>query len=49
VQVSRAGVPAGTVSIPCRYVHTPSQVADYNDALGAVRLLVSALSGEYPP
>ena len=48
VQVSRAGVPAGTVSIPCRYVHTPSQVADYNDALGAVRLLVNALSGEYP-
>lgn len=48
VQVSRAGVPAGAISIPCRYVHTPSQVADYNDACGAVRLLVNALSGEYP-
>ena len=48
VQVSRAGVPAGTVSIPCRYVHTPSQMADYNDACGAVRLLVSALGEEYP-
>ena len=46
VQISRAGVPAGTVSIPCRYVHTPSQVADFNDARNAVRLLVSALSGE---
>ena len=46
VQISRAGVPAGTVSIPCRYVHTPSQVADCNDARNAVRLLVSALSGE---
>ena len=44
VQVSRAGVPAGAVSIPCRYVHTPSQVADYNDARNAVRLLVNALS-----
>ena len=29
---------------PCRYVHTPSQVADYNDARNAVRLLVNALS-----
>ncbi|MXY93514.1 MAG: M42 family metallopeptidase [Caldilineaceae bacterium SB0664_bin_27] len=48
VQVSRSGVPAGAISIPCRYVHTPSQVADYNDACGAVRLLVNALSGEYP-
>ena len=46
VQVSRAGVPAGTVSIPCRYVHTPSQVADCNDARNAVRLLVNALSSE---
>jgi endoglucanase len=48
VQVSRAGVPAGTVSIPCRYVHTPSQVADCNDARNAVRLLVNALSSELP-
>ena len=46
VQISRAGVPAGTVSIPCRYVHTPSQVADYNDARNAVRLLVNALSDD---
>ena len=46
VQISRAGVPAGTISLPCRYVHTPSQVADYNDARNAVRLLVNALSDD---
>ena len=46
VQLSRAGVPAGAISIPCRYVHTPSQVADYNDARNAVRLLVHALSDD---
>ncbi len=45
VQISRAGVPAGAVSIPCRYIHTPSQVIDYNDVRNAVRLLVNALSG----
>ena len=48
VQISRAGVPAGTISLPCRYVHTPSQVADYNDARNAVRLLVNALSDDPP-
>lgn len=46
VQVSRAGVPAGAVSIPCRYVHTPSQVADCEDARNAVSLLVGALSDQ---
>ena len=43
VQISRAGVPAGTISVPCRYIHTPSQVADYNDARNAVSLLVHLL------
>lgn len=44
IQTSRAGVPAGCVSIPCRYVHTPSEMVDYNDVTNAVRLLVAALS-----
>ncbi len=45
IQTSRGGVPTGCVSIPCRYVHSPSEMIDYNDALGASRLLVRALSG----
>jgi endoglucanase len=45
IQTTRAGVPAGCVSIPTRYVHSPSEVIDYGDAQGAVKLLVSALSG----
>ena len=45
VQVSRAGVPAGAVSIPSRYVHQPSQMIDYDDVQATVRLLVNALSG----
>ena len=44
IQTLRAGVPAGCVSIPCRYVHTPSEMVDYNDVTNAVRLLVAALS-----
>ncbi|MFZ5917847.1 MAG: M42 family metallopeptidase [Chloroflexota bacterium] len=44
IQLTRAGVPAGCVSIPCRYAHTPSEVVDYGDVTGAVGLLVAALS-----
>ena len=44
IQTSRAGVPAGCVSIPCRYVHSPSEMVDYADVTNAVALLVAALS-----
>jgi endoglucanase len=44
IQVSRAGVPAGCVSIPTRYVHSPSEVVDYRDVEAVVKLLLSALS-----
>jgi endoglucanase len=44
IQVSRAGVPAGCVSIPCRYVHSPSEMVDYGDVQGAVKLLLRALA-----
>lgn len=44
IQVTREGVPAGVVSIPTRYLHTPSQMVDYRDVQHTVRLLVCALS-----
>jgi putative aminopeptidase FrvX len=44
IQTSRTGVPAGCVSIPCRYAHSPSEMVDYHDVTNAVRLLVAALS-----
>jgi len=45
IQTSRAGVAAGVLSIPCRYVHSPSEMVDYNDVQNAVKLLVGLLSG----
>lgn len=39
IQVTRGGVPAGCLSIPCRYVHSPSEMVDNDDVLNAVKLL----------
>ncbi|MBL6959587.1 MAG: M42 family metallopeptidase [Anaerolineales bacterium] len=46
IQISRAGVPVGAISIPCRYVHSPSEMVDYNDVQNTVKLLVALLSKE---
>ncbi|MDO5022105.1 MAG: M42 family metallopeptidase [Eubacteriales bacterium] len=40
IQHSRGGVPAGVVSIPCRYVHTPTEVIDMRDMEGALKVLL---------
>ncbi len=44
IQAARSGVIAGAVSIPCRYVHTPSEMVDMTDVENTVRLLVAFLS-----
>jgi endoglucanase len=44
IQLARAGVPAGCLSIPCRYIHSPSEMVDLNDVENAVTLLVALLS-----
>ena len=44
IQLSRAGVPSGCISIPCRYVHAPSEMVDLDDVQNAVNLLVGLLS-----
>jgi tetrahedral aminopeptidase len=43
IQVAGAGVAAGALSIPCRYVHSPSEMVDYRDVQGAVTLLLELL------
>jgi len=46
IQLTRAGVPAGCISIPCRYVHAPSEMVDINDVQNAVELLLALISQE---
>lgn len=44
MQISRAGMPAGCVSVPTRYVHTPSEMVDLTDVENAVKLLLALIS-----
>jgi putative aminopeptidase FrvX len=43
VQLVRSGVPAGCLSIPCRYVHSPSEMVEESDVENGVRLLLEVL------
>jgi putative aminopeptidase FrvX len=43
IQLARAGVPAGCISVPVRYVHSPSEMVDYGDVQNAIRLLTALL------
>ncbi len=43
IQIARAGVPAGAISIPVRYVHSPSEIVDFSDVQNAVKLLTAIL------
>ncbi|MEZ0290841.1 MAG: M42 family metallopeptidase [Sulfolobales archaeon] len=38
IQLNKEGVPAGVVSIPSRYIHSPVEMIDLNDVVNAVKL-----------
>ncbi len=43
IQVARGGVPAGALSVPTRYIHTPSEMVDFGDVQACVALLLDFL------
>jgi endoglucanase len=51
IQIARGGVATGVVSIPLRYMHTPSEIVDLEDVERCVRLFVefarSIKKGDY--
>ena len=51
IQISRGGVATGVVSVPLRYMHTPSEMVDLEDVEHCVQLLIefatSLQPGEY--
>ncbi len=44
IQIARAGVPTGAVSIPVRYTHTRGETADWGDIQAVIALLVAVLT-----
>ncbi|HPU01785.1 MAG: M42 family metallopeptidase [Firmicutes bacterium] len=48
IHLSREGVPSGAVSIPCRYVHTPSEMVDAGDVEHAVELIEKLILLSWP-
>ncbi|SJZ38402.1 M42 family metallopeptidase [Selenihalanaerobacter shriftii] len=43
IHLTREGVPTGVLSIPARYIHTPSEMVDYGDLEHSVKLLSGIL------
>ncbi len=39
IQLTKDGVPSGTISVPTRYIHSPIETLNLSDALNAVKLL----------
>ncbi len=43
IHLARSGVPATTVSVPCRYIHGPAAILNLNDLDATVRLMDATL------
>jgi endoglucanase len=47
ILLTRQGIPAGAISIPCRYIHSPNEMADLEDVKRAVKLLTALLEEKW--
>ncbi len=44
IQAAREGVPTGALAIPMRYLNTPSEMIQHDDAQNAIKLLLALIS-----
>ncbi len=47
IQAARSGVRTGGISIPCRYIHTPTEMVDLNDVRACVDLTAAFAAGRF--
>lgn len=47
IHITRGGVPTGILSIPTRYIHTPSEMINESDVDGCVKILTALLEKKY--
>ncbi|RKZ23597.1 M42 family peptidase [bacterium] len=47
IQLTKEGVITGAISIPARYIHTPSEMCDMDDVEACVKLLCAFLEAEH--
>ncbi len=45
LQMGHAGIATGVLSVPLRYMHTPSEIVDLQDVENAVRLIIAFAKG----
>lgn len=45
IQMTKAGIVAGGISIPCRYIHSPNEMVDLDDIEACVLLTVALCEG----
>jgi putative aminopeptidase FrvX len=48
IQIARAGIPAGLISIPVRYMHSPVEMVDLGDVEAAIELVAAFASALEP-
>jgi endoglucanase len=43
ISLAREGVPSGTISLPTRYIHSPTSLINLADAENVIKLTVAAI------
>ena len=46
IHITHEGVPSGTISIPCRYVHSASEMVDIGDVEACIQLAEAICQAE---
>lgn len=44
IHLTKEGIPSGTISIPCRYVHSPSEMVDLDDVEACINLVTGMIA-----